>query len=433
MNTYLSRLAALELAEPIYVVGMGLAGRSALDVLREAGYDATGVDERSEGRHIRTAAFDDVQWSEAATLVMSPGIDRRRACFADYFGTVVNDVELFACLVDKPVVAVTGSNGKSTVVTMLAEALNAGGTRAMLCGNIGYPVLSALINDAPADVYVLELSSYQLECCPSLSPDVGCVLNVSPDHLDRYDSIDSYAAAKERLVIQSHLSILNQDDAYCVAMADSATNVAWFGAQTENRVDDQGIYLDDALVLKHEALTVKGRHNLSNALVVLMMLNALGKLNDQAYQAVSTFAGLPHRMQVVAEVDGVSWFNDSKATNIGATQAALNGVDAPLILILGGVGKNQDFHLLSETLQTQTLRGVLLIGTDNHALSNALDQACIEYESVGTMDRAVSRAREIAQRGDWVLLSPACASFDQYRGFAQRGEDFTQLVRGHGE
>lgn len=432
MNTYLSRLAALELAEPIYVVGMGLAGRSALDVLREAGYDAIGIDERSEGRHIRTADFDTVHWAEAGTLVISPGIDRRRACFADYFGTVVNDVELFARLVDKPVLAVTGSNGKSTVVTLLAEALNASGTRAALCGNIGYPVLSALINDAPAEVYVLELSSYQLECCPSLRADVGCVLNVSPDHLDRYDNVDAYAAAKAHLVAQSTLSVLNQDDPYCLAMAETAAGVRWFGAHGDHRVDEQGVWLHATLVLPREALTLKGRHNLSNVLAALLMLDGLGKLNDAAYQAIADFAGLPHRMQVVAEANGVTWFNDSKATNIGATQAALSGIDAPVVLILGGVGKAQDFHALAETLRAQDVRALLLIGSDNHDLCQALDDAALPYEAVGTMPQAVARARMLAQAGDWVLLSPACASFDQYSGFAQRGDDFAHWVRGDG-
>lgn len=425
---YINRLRALNLAEPVYVAGMGLSGRSALDVLREAGYDAIGVDERSSGRHIRRMDFDDGDLSAAATLVVSPGIDRRRGAFARYFGEMINDVELFARIIDKPVLAVTGSNGKSTVVTLLSDALRAAGKATALCGNIGYPVLSALINDAVADVYVLELSSYQLELCPSLAPAVGCVLNVSPDHLDRYADLSRYVDAKANLVRQAQVCVLNHDDMACRDMAALTTAPRWFGVGQENDVRDGQVIIAGEARLDVAALTLKGAHNVANVVAVLAILHQLTLDNAAALAAIKAFAGLPHRMQVTAARHGVTWFNDSKATNCGATEAALCGITAPLLLILGGQDKQQDFTQLAQMLAGKTLRAVLLIGERNDALSAALAAAGVGYEDCVTMQRAVARARLLAQRGDWVVLSPACASFDQYSGYAQRGEDFMQEV-----
>ncbi|MBV7435183.1 UDP-N-acetylmuramoyl-L-alanine--D-glutamate ligase [Cardiobacteriaceae bacterium TAE3-ERU3] len=433
MNTYINRLRALNLAEPVYVAGMGMSGRSALDVLREAGYDAIGIDERSEGRHIQKVNFDDADLSSAATLVVSPGIDRRRGAFARYFGEMINDVELFARIIDKPVLAVTGSNGKSTVVTMLAEALRAVGKTTALCGNIGYPVLSALINDDPADVYVLELSSYQLELCPSLVSQVGCVLNVSPDHLDRYETLEDYTAAKANLVRQSKVCVLNHDDVACRKMDVLSPALQWFGANQINTVSDGSVVIDGEPRLRTDELTLKGGHNYANVVAVLIMLHELGLDNDAALGAVKSFAGLPHRMQVVREHKGVTWFNDSKATNTGATEAALSGINAPLLLILGGQDKNQDFSGLASLLKDKELRSLLLIGENNTALEGSLTNANLNYEVCHTLDKAVARARELAQSGDWVVLSPACASFDQFRGYAQRGEAFINEVNRHGD
>ena len=431
MDTMTSKLRALALAEPIFVVGMGASGHVALDLLREAGYDAIGLDERLDERRIEKRDFDDPQaFAGAGTLVVSPGVDRRRAAFTHSYAQQINDIELFARLNDKPVLAVTGSNGKSTVVTLLAQALNHAGHTAKLCGNIGRPVLDALFDGEPADCYVIELSSYQLELCPSLYPRVAAVLNVTPDHLDRYDDFAAYAAAKANLVRQSSICILNGDDEACVAMAEDGQNIIYYGtsATLPNRVEGGKIWLHGHALLETARLRLGGAHNHANILCTLLMLEAYGVAPQQVLSALETFAGLPHRMQLVSEENGVRWYDDSKATNIGAAAAALAGIDGAVVLIAGGVGKNQDFSLLARELQQANLRGVLLIGVDNRDMAAAFTAAGIAFEDCGTMDKAVARARAIAQAGDSVLLAPATASFDQYSGYDARGDAFAYEV-----
>ena len=431
MDTMTSKLRALALAEPIFVVGMGASGHVALDLLREAGYDAIGLDERLDERRIEKRDFDDPQaFAGAGTLVVSPGVDRRRAAFTHSYAQQINDIELFARLNDKPVLAVTGSNGKSTVVTLLAEALNHAGHKAKLCGNIGRPVLDALFDGEAADCYVIELSSYQLELCPSLYPRVAAVLNVTPDHLDRYDDFAAYAAAKANLVRQSSICILNGDDEACVAMAEDGQNIIYYGtsATLPNRVEGGKIWLHGHALLETARLRLGGAHNHTNILCTLLMLEAYGVAPQQVLSALETFAGLPHRMQLVSEENGVRWYDDSKATNIGAAAAALAGIDGAVVLIAGGVGKNQDFSLLARELQQANLRGVLLIGVDNRDMAAAFTAAGIAFEDCGTMDKAVARARAIAQAGDSVLLAPATASFDQYSGYDARGDAFAYEV-----
>ena len=431
MDTMTSKLRALALAEPIFVVGMGASGHVALDLLREAGYDAIGLDERLDERRIEKRDFDDPQaFAGAGTLVVSPGVDRRRAAFTHSYAQQINDIELFARLNDKPVLAVTGSNGKSTVVTLLAQALNHAGHKAKLCGNIGRPVLDALFDGEAADCYVIELSSYQLELCPSLYPRVAAVLNVTPDHLDRYDDFAAYAAAKANLVRQSSICILNGDDEACVAMAEDGQNIIYYGtsATLPNRVEGGKIWLHGHALLETARLRLGGAHNHANILCTLLMLEAYGVAPQQVLFALETFAGLPHRMQLVSEENGVRWYDDSKATNIGAAAAALAGIDGTVVLIAGGVGKNQDFSLLARELQQANLRGVLLIGVDNRDMAAAFTAAGIAFEDCGTMDKAVARARAIAQAGDSVLLAPATASFDQYSGYDARGDAFAYEV-----
>ena len=431
MDTMTSKLRALALAEPIFVVGMGASGHVALDLLREAGYDAIGLDERLDERRIEKRDFDDPQaFAGAGTLVVSPGVDRRRAAFTHSYAQQINDIELFARLNDKPVLEVTGSNGKSTVVKLLAQALNHAGHKAKLCGNIGRPVLDALFDGEAADCYVIELSSYQLELCPSLYPRVAAVLNVTPDHLDRYDDFAAYAAAKANLVRQSSICILNGDDEACVAMAEDGQNIIYYGtsATLPNRVEGGKIWLHGHALLETARLRLGGAHNHANILCTLLMLEAYGVAPQQVLSALETFAGLPHRMQLVSEENGVRWYDDSKATNIGAAAAALAGIDGTVVLIAGGVGKNQDFSLLARELQQANLRGVLLIGVDNRDMAAAFTAAGIAFEDCGTMDKAVARARAIAQAGDSVLLAPATASFDQYSGYDARGDAFAYEV-----
>ena len=427
METMLKRLRALNLAQPILVVGMGLSGRATLDLLREAGYEAWGVDEKfSERRIYQRDLNDPAALAEAQTLVISPGIDRRKPAIASSFAAQLNDIEIFARLNDRPVLAVTGSNGKSTVVSLLQEALRSVGKASELCGNIGRSVLETLFQAPAAEVFVLELSSYQLELCPSLNPHVGAILNITPDHLDRYDSFADYAAAKARLAVQSTICVLNGDDEHCLALAEEAQNVIYFGTAPTmaNRVAEGALYIKNQKILEVAELQLNGTHNASNVLCALLMLQALGLEPAAVLPALKRFPGLPHRSQTVAEVNGVRYIDDSKATNIGATAAALAGLKAPVYLIAGGVGKGQDFELLAREIQRHRVRKILLIGTDNAAMTAAFRAAGLDFEDCGDMVRAVQRAKALAQPGEVVLLAPATASFDQYSGYDARGNHF---------
>lgn len=425
----LEKLKDLSLAEPIAVVGMGASGKSVLRFLQEAGYEAVGVDERVQTNVTTISLTDEKSLEQYATLVVSPGVDRRKAAICYSRAEIINDIELFARLAEKPIAAVTGSNGKSTVVTMLAEVLQAQGLSVRLCGNIGRPVLEALF-DSPeeTDVYVLELSSYQLEICPSFHADVGAVLNVSPDHLDRYDSYQDYVAAKTHLAAASDVCILNGDNVACVEMAALAKQAIFYSMSGANRVEGEYIFIADMPILSTAALSVHGMHNFFNALTTLLMAQALGVVPEKAAKALMLFRGLSHRMRLVSEEAGVKWLDDSKATNIGATAAALSGITAPTWLIVGGVGKNQDFSELAKIILHSSVKRVLMIGVDNRDMQAAFDAEGIVYTVCGEMHHAVSLARKEALSGDWVLLSPATASFDQFNGYAERGECFAYEV-----
>ncbi len=431
MDRLFSKIRALNLPEPIGVVGMGISGLAALEILRKAGYNAIGFDEKKVAPDIQKVNLDDNLFADFATLVVSPGIDRRRRSFQQTHAMVINDVEIFARVVEKPVAAVTGSNGKSTIVTLLAKALKALGHKVCLCGNIGRSVIEAMLEVYDdVDYYVIELSSYQLEICPSLAPKVGAIINITPDHLDRYDSFADYGNAKASLAKQSQIAVLNADDAHCLEIAKSLPASILFGRQAgeANRVGREDIFIDNQAVLRLSELTLHGRHNYSNVLCVLLMMRALGEAIELALASIKAFSGLEHRMRKVREFNGVCWINDSKATNIGATAAALYGVKQPVVLIAGGLGKGQDFNELVAVIKQAKVKQVLLIGLDNTALISALTQGKIPFQDCTNLDKAVKEAAIIAQPGDWVLLSPACASFDQFEDYEHRGCYFSEKV-----
>lgn len=423
------KLAALALPEPIAVVGMGVSGKAAFEYLKAAGYQVQAFDGKAQDGVNLLALDDAAQFAGFATLVVSPGIDRRKAAIAFSSAEVMNDVELFARLVEKPVLAVTGSNGKSTVVSMLAAVLTQLGYSVRLCGNIGRPVLEALF-DAPeqTDFYVVELSSYQLEICPSLEIAVGAVLNITPDHLDRYDGFADYADAKANLVRQSKICVLNADDEHCATLQGLSEQAILYGEGQAHFVKEQALWIDKQQVLETRQLSVYGAHNAVNALVTLLMLQAMKIDLSAASKALMLFTGLPHRMVLVGEYHGVRYLNDSKATNIGATAAALAGINEPIWLIAGGVGKNQDFRELAVVIERSSVKKVLLIGVDNRDMQAALQAAKIAYVDCGEMSQAVRYAKDYAQSGDCVLLSPATASFDQFSGYDARGNCFAYEV-----
>jgi UDP-N-acetylmuramoylalanine--D-glutamate ligase len=369
-------------------------------------------------------------------VVLSPGISRaepivRAACAAQL--PLVGDIELFSNAVDAPVVAITGTNGKSTVTTLVADMAQRAGRRVLAGGNLGRPALDLLM-DARPELYVLELSSYQLEVTSSLRPVAAAVLNLTPDHMDRYDSLSSYAAAKERIFIGSEAAIYNADDPIVSQMdMGSAVRVGFSTHSTDARfclrpVGETSFLTRDGVgLMATDELRIPGTHNAANALAALAIGSQIGLSDEAMVEALRTFTGLSHRAQLVAEHNGVRFIDDSKGTNVGATIAAVHGLGAPIVLIAGGDGKGQDFAPLAQALKDR-VRHAVLIGKDRGLLADALRDVC-GVEFAEDMDGAVVMALRAARGGDLVLLSPACASFDMYRDYTERGAAFAAAAR----
>ena len=428
------------------VIGLGVSGRSVIRYLADQGMPVRALDTRDapagldelREQHpklkIHTGGFKAGWMKKARRLIVSPGVAVSTPAIAEQVVAgkeVIGDVELFARAASEPVVAITGSNAKSTVTTLLGQVADACGMNPGIGGNLGVPALDLLSDQAR--LYVLELSSFQLETTYSLSADVATILNVSQDHLDRYASFADYLAAKQRIYDGCQVAVWNRDDPATRPPATVPRQVT-FGAHPEAdyRLDSESGQLlcrgEPLLELSELALT--GHHNAMNILAVLAISDALALNRDKALATVKTFTGLAHRCQLVADSGGVRWFNDSKATNVGATLAALTGIgesiEGKVILIGGGQGKGQDFSPLAEPAR-QYLRAALLMGEDRNVLAEGMSAAPCEL--VADMQAAVARAHALAQPGDAVLLSPACASFDMYSGFAARGDDFASRVR----
>lgn len=431
------------------VVGLGKTGLSCARFLQARGLRVSVMDSRAQPPGleelktefpqlaIHTGGFDAGLMSAADVLVVSPGIPvlepaivQARAAGVE----VVGDVELFARLVTAPVIAITGSNGKSTVTDLLGEMARAAGRKVAVGGNIGTPVLELLDDDY--ELYVLELSSFQLETTYSLNARAAVVLNVSPDHMDRYANAAAYAASKQEVYRGDGVMVLNADDAVVAGMAEAGRQQLWFGLDKAGadsyrlQLQDGRLFLSRGAdpVIAADELKIPGRHNLANALAALALGEAVGLPRDAMCSALQTYTGLPHRTQWVAKINGVDWYNDSKGTNIGATVAAIEGLDGPLLLIAGGEGKGADFSELRAAL-TDKVRLLILIGSDANLIAGAV-AGCCEVVFARDMHDAVAQAAERAERGDSVLLSPACASFDMFSGYEHRGEVFMAAVRG---
>jgi UDP-N-acetylmuramoylalanine--D-glutamate ligase len=331
-------------------------------------------------------------------------------------------------------VAVTGSNGKSTVTVLTAEMLRAGGINAVEGGNLGTPA-SSLVQAAGWDAWVLEVSSFQAEMLVALRPSVGIFLNLSQDHLERHHDLDSYLAAKQSLFksqCDTDIAVLNADEAAVAATPSRATRrlFSLVGEADAWLCNDQLMVAGKAL-LAADQLGLSGRHNIANALAAALAASRLGISHDAICTTLQSFQGLEHRHRTVAVEDGIRWVNDSKATNVGATLAALPGYPAGTVhLILGGLGKDQDFSLLIDEVR-RAAAGIYLIGADAPQIGTVLKGAAPQQQC-GTLAEAVQRARAAARPGDTVLLAPACASFDQFSGYEQRGNTFVKLVRGRG-
>ena len=390
----------------------------------------------------------------ADMIAISPGVDRRApgiAAAINHGVPVVGDVELFAQALParRPrILAITGTNGKSTVTRMAGDICLAAGLDTVVAGNIGTPVLdvlSTLENDRslPA-VFVLELSSFQLESTASLHATAATMLNLSEDHLDRYDGIAAYAAAKARVFLGDGAQVLNRDDARSTAMALPGRDVHRFGLDAPGDERDWGIaardgsnwlVCGDRKLLPVAELPVAGLHNAANALAAGALCHVIGAGAAPFVEALRNFKGLPHRVERIAEIDGVTYYDDSKGTNVGSTVAALDGFTQPVVLIAGGDGKGQDFSPLRAPVKRRA-RAIVLIGRDRDRIANALAGCGVALERAGDMAEAVAIARAASRRGDVVLLSPACASYDMFRNYGHRGDVFADAVRreaAHGE
>lgn len=397
--------------------------------------------------------------AQATQIIVSPGVSLRDPALAAAQARgveIIGDIELFAQAAHAPVIAITGSNGKSTVTTLVGEMAKRAGRKARVGGNLGTPALDMLVapgvlppatlshpwlaEKSEPDLYVLELSSFQLETTRSLNAAAAVVLNITPDHMDRYADFAEYAAAKRRVYHGSGVMVVNRDDLMVATMSEAGRKISGFTLNEPAHTDfgvrsvqgERWLAHGEKILLPASALRIKGDHNIANALAALALGEAVGLPMGAMLEALKEFAGLPHRSQWVAERDGVSWYNDSKGTNVGATLAALSGLGATLgtgkiILIAGGDGKSADFSVLRAAVATHA-RAVVLIGRDAPLIEAALaDTAPLVQAS--DMKDAVRKAQHLAQAGDAVLLSPACASFDMYSGYEERGRVFAAAVR----
>lgn len=437
----------------IVVLGLGLTGMSFVRFLSAQGFDFAIMDSRENvvDKHSFTDLYPTAQliqgaWErniigQAEILLVSPGIDLN----ADEINTAIStecqvwgDVELYCRLTQTPTVAVTGSNGKSTVVSLLNHIGQKLGYKTQLGGNVGVPVLDTI--DETPELLILELSSFQLESMSSMQAIAAAMLNLSDDHLDRHLTLDNYGAIKRRIYQQCDTAVFNRDDKHTfVDQTDSTPQkVISIGSdkpanETFGLDNNQGevwlFYGSTPLIALHQ-LPIAGIHNALNCLAALALGQSAGWKLEEMVNVLPSFTGLPHRCQVISSNDEVIWINDSKATNVGACIAAINGL-APsmkttqqLILIAGGEGKGADFSPLKQPF-SEHVDQLITLGKDGQAIADL--HGCSEY--VSTMEQAVERARQSAKSGDIVLLSPACASIDMYKNFIERGEAFVKAVQ----
>jgi len=442
----------------VLVLGLGDTGLSALRWLHAHGAVLSVADTRETppGLELLRREFPDVRvhlgpfstetFAVAELVVSSPGVplaDPHIQAVIKRGIKVIGDVELFAQYKSPSarVIAITGANGKSTVTTLVGEMCKTAGLKTIVAGNIGLPVLDALAQEkttgAP-DVYVLELSSFQLETTYSLSPDVATVLNISEDHMDRYSSLADYAGAKMRIFHGSGVQVLNRQDDWSRGMAFPGRKVVTFGTDLPPTQEDFGLMSgsNDAWLMhgstglmQTREMHVPGLHNISNALAAFALCHAVGIDFTPLVSALRNFKGLPHRVEWVAEIGGVNFYDDSKGTNVGATCAALSGLshEGKVVLIAGGDGKGQDFAPLREPV-AQSARAVVLIGQDAGLIARELKSVDIPLKHAASLEEAVHIAHTAARPGDVVLLSPACASFDMFRNYVHRAEVFVATV-----
>ncbi|HHF3095010.1 TPA: UDP-N-acetylmuramoyl-L-alanine--D-glutamate ligase [Vibrio diabolicus] len=425
----------------VVVVGLGITGLSVVKHLRknqpqlvvkviDTRVNPPGAERLPEDVQLHSGGWNADWLSHADLIVTNPGIALATPeiqAVLEKGTTVVGDIELFAWAVQKPVIAITGSNGKSTVTDLTGVMVKAAGLDVGVGGNIGVPALDLLEQDA--DMYVLELSSFQLETTSSLKLKAAAFLNLSEDHMDRYQGMSDYRQAKLRIFDHAALAVVNRDDQE--TFPDAEMPLVTFGSDNQDfglEVDGNRTWLLDhgQRVVASDELKLVGKHNLSNALVALALLKAAGVDYHNALNALKNYTGLTHRCQVVADNQGVKWVNDSKATNIASTMAALSGLESTgkLYLLVGGVGKGADFSPLKPIFATLNLQ-LCCFGADGDEFM-PLHESAIRFD---TMEDVIQQVSSQLKPGDMVMLSPACASFDQFDNFMARGDVFTALAQ----
>jgi len=440
----------------VLVVGLGESGLAMAKWLHRQGALVRVADSRDNppnvdalqrvapGAELIAGPFVEAPFAAADLVALSPGVPKATPVIAAVDRKIVSEIELFAAGVreqvpDSKIIAITGSNGKTTTTALTAHILNGAGVPAIACGNISPSALDALMDaqDAGAlpQVWVVELSSFQLETTHHLNAEAATVLNVSEDHLDRYDgSLANYAAAKSRVFKGKGIMVLNRDDDYSMANGRCGRTMVTFGLTAAPRGVDYG-FADGAICRGQEKLValadlkLSGLHNAANVMAALALCEAIGITPARLVAPLKSFTGLPHRVETVAEIDGVLYVDDSKGTNVGATLAAIEGMGRRVAIVPAATAKGQDFAPLKPALEKHG-RAVALIGRDAAAIGMALEGSGVPTRIVGDMDAAVRWLAAQAQSGDCVLLSPACASLDMYRNYAHRAQAFIDAVKG---
>ncbi|MBP8223264.1 MAG: UDP-N-acetylmuramoyl-L-alanine--D-glutamate ligase [Aeromonas sp.] len=424
----------------VVILGLGKTGLSCVNYFLRQGVTPMVLDTRANppGRQelpshveLRCGPLDADLLCQAELIIASPGIALATPALQTAAAAgveIIGDIELFVREAKAPIVAITGSNGKSTVTTLVGEMAAEAGIAVGVGGNIGTPALDLLLT--PCDLYVLELSSFQLETTHSLQAAVATILNLSEDHLDRYDGMAGYLAAKQKIYQGARHILINRDDAATLPVQGTVWQSFGLDGASYGRVQHQGalwLAVQGEPQLPVAELHIVGAHNQMNALAAMALCDAVQVPRGAQLAVLRRFTGLPHRCQFVREYQGVRWINDSKATNVGSTLAAVAGlaesVQGKLILIAGGQGKGQDFAPL-QALLGHGIDVMLCFGQDAELLCALGPQT----ERVADLAAAVARAHELAQPGDWVLLAPACASLDMFKNFEERGSCFASLV-----
>lgn len=427
----------------VVIIGLGLTGLSCVDFFMARGVtprvidtrlSPPGLDKLPENVERHLGDMNQEWLLDADLIVASPGIALASPALsvaAEAGVEIVGDIELFCREAQAPIVAITGSNGKSTVTTLVGEMAKSAGWNVGVGGNIGLPALMLLKQEC--DLYVLELSSFQLETTTSLRAAAATILNVTEDHMDRYPlGLQQYRAAKLRVYENAKVCVVNSDDALTMPIRGADSRCVSFGADVGdyhlNRQQGEiWLRVRGEKILNTREMKITGKHNFTNALAALALADAVGIPRASSLKALTTFTGLAHRFQLSLDHNGVRWINDSKATNVGSTEAALNGlhVDGTLHLLLGGDGKSADFSSLAQYLQGDNVR-LYCFGRDGEQLAALRPEVAEQTE---TMEQAMRIIATRAKSGDLVLLSPACASLDQFKNFEQRGDEFSRLAK----